>query len=88
MQVLNRKNKWIDVKSNSGWLVINIGDMLQECSDGYYPSTKHRVINPVAKNVSRFSMPLFLHPRDEVTLSTRYTAKSYLEERLKQLGLK
>ena len=33
-------------------------------------------------------MPFFIHPRDEVKLSDRYTAKSYLEERLKQLGLK
>ena len=88
LQVLSKENKWIDVKSDTGWLVINIGDMLQECSAGYYPSTTHRVINPISKNVSRYSMPLFLHPRDEVVLSDRYTAKSYLEERLKQLGLK
>ena len=62
--------------------------MLQECSQNYYPSTTHRVNNPKTDNVSRYSMPLFLHPRDEVSLSDRYTAKSYLEERLKQLGLK
>ena len=62
--------------------------MLQECSRGYYPSTTHQVINPTGENVSRLSMPFFIHPRDEVKLSDRYTAKSYLEERLKQLGLK
>jgi hypothetical protein len=33
-------------------------------------------------------MPFFLHPRDEVPLSDTYTAKEYLDERLKQLGLR
>ena len=36
----------------------------------------------------RVSMPLFLHPRAEVRLSARHTAGSYLEERLRELGLK
>ena len=88
LQVINANGDWVDVKSDPGWLVINIGDMLQECSGGYYPSTTHRVINPTGNNVSRFSMPFFLHPRDEVKLSDIHTAKTYLEERLKQLGLK
>ncbi len=34
-----------------------------------------------------FSMPLFQHPRDEVKLSEEYTAGSYLEERLNEIGL-
>ena len=88
LQVKSKENKWIDVKSNSGWLIINIGDMLQECSSGYYPSTTHRVINPKGPNVSRYSMPFFVHARDEVILSKKHTAKSYLEERLKEIGLK
>ena len=64
--------------------------MLQEVSKGYFPSTTHQVINPgdTIKNESRFSMPLFLHPRDEVVLSEGYTARSYLDERLREIGLK
>jgi isopenicillin N synthase-like dioxygenase len=89
LQVKNNENKWIDVESDYGSLIVNIGDMLQECSNGYYPSTTHRVINPSSdENYSRYSMPFFLHPRDEVKLSKNYTASSYLQERLKQLGLK
>ena len=89
LQVKNNENKWIDVESDYGSLIVNIGDMLQECSNGYYPSTTHRVINPSSdENYSRYSMPFFLHPRDEVKLSENYTASSYLQERLKQLGLK
>ena len=64
--------------------------MLQEASKGYFPSTTHQVINPGnnIENESRFSMPLFLHPRDEVVLSDSYTARSYLDERLQEIGLK
>jgi isopenicillin N synthase-like dioxygenase len=88
LQVLNENNNWVDVKSDPGWLIINIGDMLQECSNAYFPSTTHRVINPKFNNNSRFSMPFFLHPRDEVILSKKHTAKTYLDERLKELGLR
>jgi hypothetical protein len=47
------------------------------------------VINPVggATKKSRISLPLFLHPRPDVVLSDRYTADSYLKERLKELGV-
>jgi hypothetical protein len=33
-------------------------------------------------------MPLFLHPRNDVILSDDYTAGEYLDERLKEIGLK
>jgi isopenicillin N synthase-like dioxygenase len=81
---------WVDVPCDFGMLIINIGDMLQEASQGYYPSTQHRVVNPqgeAARN-SRVSLPLFLHPRPEVVLSERHTAGSYLDERLRELGVK
>ena len=64
--------------------------MLNVCSEGYYPSTTHRVINPINKkaNLSRMSSPLFLHPNEDIILSKKYTAGNYLLERLKELGLK
>ena len=88
LQVLSQDGKWVDVSTSSDYIVVNIGDMLQECSGGYFPSTTHRVVNPSEKNMSRYSMPFFVHARDEVMLSKKYTAKSYLEERLKEIGLK
>lgn len=88
LQVLNRQGDWIDVSTSAKYIVVNIGDMLQECSNGYFPSTTHRVINPSAQNVSRYSMPFFVHAKDEVILSKKYSAKTYLEERLKEIGLK
>jgi len=90
LQVKNTNGKWINIRSNPGELIINTGDMLQECSNNYFPSTIHRVINPKEQNKhkARVSMPVFIHPSDDVVLSEKYTAKSYLEERLKEIGLK
>ena len=66
------------------------GDMLDEASRGYYPSTIHRVLNPTGDDAkkSRISLPLFLHPRPDVVLSERHTSGSYLTERLIELGVK
>jgi len=90
LQVQKQDGNWMDVPSDFGNLIINIGDMLQEASGGYFPSTSHRVINPTGKAAthSRISLPLFLHPRSEVVLSERHTQASYLLERLKELGVK
>ncbi|WP_285162778.1 isopenicillin N synthase family dioxygenase [Shewanella goraebulensis] len=89
LQVQTKDDNWVDVPSDFGNIIINIGDMLQEASGGYYPSTSHRVINPEGtdKTKSRISLPLFLHPNPEVVLSDRYTADSYLMERLRELGV-
>ncbi|MEO6279166.1 2OG-Fe(II) oxygenase family protein [Roseateles sp.] len=90
LQVLGTDDAWHAVPCDFGTLTINIGDMLQEASEGYYPSTQHRVVNPTGEGAkkSRVSLPLFLHPRDDVVLSDRYTAESYLNERLRELGVK
>lgn len=90
LQVQRKDGSWMDAPSDFGLLIVNIGDMLQEASQGYYPSTIHRVINPSGKasDKSRVSLPLFLHPRPDVVLSERHTADTYLEERLRELGVK
>lgn len=89
LQVKGKDGEWLDVPSDFGNLIINIGDMLQEASGGYFPSTTHRVINPDGADMtkSRISLPLFLHPRPDVVLSERHTADSYLKERLRELGV-
>ncbi len=90
LQVQDVNGNWHDVSCDPGTLAINTGDMLQMASGGFYPSTTHQVINPISsqKNSARFSMPLFLHPNDGVRLNKNYTAGSYLDERLKEIGLK
>ena len=89
LQVKSKEGEWLDVPSDFGNLIVNIGDMLQEASGGYFPSTTHRVINPEGADITkaRISLPLFLHPRPDVVLSNKYTAGSYLTERLRELGV-
>lgn len=84
LQVRDSNDSWIDVAGMEGDLVINTGDMMREATGNYYPSTTHRVVNPGGDidNVSRISMPFFLTARLDVILSPRYTAGSYLDERL------
>lgn len=90
LQVRAVDGTWVDVFPEPGTLIVNNGDMLQEATDFFYKSTTHRVLNPegIDKTKARLSMPLFLHPHADVVLSKRYTAQSYLMERLKELGLK
>lgn len=87
LQVLGKDGAWYDVPCDFGLLIVNIGDMLQEASGHYYPSTVHRVLNPTGLGATkpRISLPLFLHPRREVVLSERYTVESYFNERMQEL---
>ena len=61
--------------------------MLQLATGGPYPSTTHRVTNPTGEGArrSRLSLPLFLHPADQVVLAEGRTAFSYLQERIAEL---
>ena len=87
LQVLGTDQAWHDVPCDFGLLIVNIGDMLDEASGHYYPSTVHRVLNPTCEGrlKSRISLPLFLHPRREVVLSERHTADSYFQERIQEI---
>lgn len=87
LQVKNTEGEWFDVPVEANSLIINIGDMLQEASGHYYPSTTHRVIKHQGHSIDkeRISMPFFLQPRAEVVLSQRYTAGQYHAERMKEL---
>lgn len=87
LQAQDVDGNWHDVPCQAGYITVNAGDMLAQASRGHYPSTCHRVINPpVQENKSRYSMPLFIHPRPEVMLNYQ-TAGEYLDERLAEIRL-
>lgn len=104
LQILTRKNEWVNVTSLPEQIVVNVGDMLQRLTNNKLKSTTHRVVNPPKElwHTSRFSMPFFLHPRSEMSLTCLkecidadhpkiyldITAGEYLNERLKEIGLK
>ncbi|MGD9996863.1 MAG: 2OG-Fe(II) oxygenase family protein [Ilumatobacteraceae bacterium] len=87
LQVRDVAGNWHDVPCDFGSIAVNAGDMLQLASGGYYPSTSHRVVNPTGDEArrSRLSLPLFLHPADDVVLAEGRTARSFLLERIAEL---
>ena len=104
LELLTRDNEWFPVKAHGEDLVVNVGDMLQRLTNNKLRSTTHRVVNPpreLMKN-SRYSVPFFLHPVSNMDLTslpstidaqhpkkyTDITAGEYLDERLREIGLK
>lgn len=81
-------DEWFPLEAPAGSIVVNIGDMLQELTDGSLPSTSHRVVNPKQQHAqnSRMTAPVFCHPHPELILSERYSAEDYLSERLKEIN--
>ena len=104
LEILTKENKWIPIRSEPDQLVINVGDMLERLTNNKLMSTIHRVVNPSKEklNTSRYSIPFFMHPKPEMDLSCLEncidentpksfedtTAGQFLEERLKEIGLK
>lgn len=89
LQAQDKQGVWHDISCDAGMITINNGDMLSLASHDYYPSTTHRVVNPDASaNQSRYSMPIFLHPRPDVMLDKDFSAGEFLQQRLKEIGLK
>lgn len=89
LQAMDNSGKWQDISCDAGMITINNGDMLSLATGGVFPSTTHRVVNPDAGlNQSRYSMPMFLHPRPEVELQAGFSADDFLQQRLTEIGLK
>ena len=88
LEAQDSQGRWHEVPCDPGMIAINVGDMLEMASAGYFPSTVHRVVTPEAATGARFSMPMFLHPRPEVVLQDGTTADDFLQQRLREIGLK
>lgn len=104
LQILTKQNQWVPVTSLPDQIVVNVGDMLQRLTNNKLRSTTHRVVNPPRElwHTSRFSIPFFLHPKGEMQLACLEscidanhpkaypdaTAGEYLDERLREIGLK
>lgn len=104
LEVLTRDGSWFPIKAGQQDIVVNVGDMLQRLTNGKLVSTTHRVVNPPRElmKTSRFSVPFFLHPKSEMDLTSLdscidaehpkqfsdMTAGEYLDERLREIGLK
>ena len=65
LQVQNGDGEWIDARPIDGTLVVNLGEMLQLRTRGYYLATPHRVVSkaPGRGSPPRLSVPYFWNPR-------------------------
>ena len=104
LQLLNKQMEWKDIQPEDNEIVVNVGDMLQRLTNDYLKSTTHRVVNPPRElwHTPRLSIPFFLHPKSDMDLSVLdscvsedrpkiydpITAGDYLDERLREIGLK
>ncbi len=59
--------QWMNVVVPEDAFIVNIGDMLQNMTNGLFKSAKHRVFAS-EPNKDRFSMVFFVHPRGETRL--------------------
>lgn len=104
LQLQNAEGEWLEIVPENDEIVINVGDMLQRLTNNHLKSTTHRVVNPPRAewHKPRLSIPFFLHPRPEMSLDVldscvtednpkhyeSITAGGYLDERLREIGLK
>lgn len=104
LEILSKSGEWVPVTSLPEQIVVNVGDMLQRLTNNKLCSTTHRVVNPKREfwHTSRFSIPFFLHPKMSMSLKCLdscidaghpkayedCTAGEYLDERLREIGLK
>lgn len=104
LEILTKQGAWVPVTSLPDQIVVNVGDMLQRFTNNRLRSTTHRVVNPKKEfwHTSRFSIPFFLHPKSNMSLNcldscidkkhtkayVDITAGEYLDERLREIGLK
>ena len=104
LQLMTKEDEWVPIMPEEDEIVINVGDMLQRLTNNYLKSTTHRVVNPPREewHLPRLSIPFFLHPKSNMDLTclsrciteerplayAPITAGEYLDERLREIGLK
>jgi isopenicillin N synthase-like dioxygenase len=100
LELLDRNGKWLPVETDKNNLIVDAGDMLARITNDKIPSTTHRVVNPKdGQNISRYSMPYFIHPNPQSMLQCipsclgegeKYPpikSEDFLMQRLKDIGL-
>lgn len=100
LELLDRDGTWLPVETDKNNLIVDAGDMLARITNDKIPSTTHRVVNPQdGQNVSRYSMPYFIHPNPNSMLECipscigdgeKYppvSAHEFLMQRLREIGL-
>jgi isopenicillin N synthase-like dioxygenase len=104
LEVLRRDGKWIPITSLPEQIIVNVGDMLSRLTNNRLKSTIHRVVNPPRElmGTSRYSIPFLMHQGSNIDITclpgcideqnpkqySDMTAGEFLDERLREIGLK
>jgi isopenicillin N synthase-like dioxygenase len=100
--VKTRAGEWIKGQAPAGHVIVQVADMLQHVTGGYFLSAQHKVHSPIATSEGdkgRYSSALFVHPAPDVLLEPipeftknpdsykPITAGDFLMKRLAEIGL-
>ena len=72
LQVRNAHGEWVDVQTEPGSFVVNIGDLMAQWTNDRWVSTMHRVVNPpadLAHDSARLSLVFFHQPNYDTIVS-------------------
>ncbi len=97
--VKTRRGAWIPGMAPEGCAIVQVGDMLQRQTGGFYRSAEHKVDAPNPSQLAgRFSTALFVHPRPDFIIKADerwadpqqmpdITADDFLMQRLRDIGV-
>jgi isopenicillin N synthase-like dioxygenase len=83
LQVMTKRDGWMDIPAIPGALVVNIGDLMAEWTNDRWVSTLHRVVNPPrdqANDSRRISLVFFHQPNYDALIECLPTCRSEGEE--------
>jgi isopenicillin N synthase-like dioxygenase len=100
--VKTRAGLWVSGKAPKGYLIVQVGDMLQRITGGHFLSAQHKVKAPLMQTVEdkgRYSSALFVHAASDAPLEViekltdnpddfpTISAAEFLIQRLREIGL-
>jgi isopenicillin N synthase-like dioxygenase len=88
LELQDSSGTWHSPKIDESDILVFAGDMLEMATNGYLRAAKHRVTanTQLIRDTSRFSFPVFIHPRREVELKLGVVAIDALRSRITEIG--
>ena len=82
-----KDGSWVDVPPIDGALIVNVGDVAEIWTNGFYHSVMHRVAKPTTRD--RYSVATFVDPCLECIIvpgDAKGSSNCEVDERLKSLS--
>jgi isopenicillin N synthase-like dioxygenase len=78
LQIQSRDRRWMDVPLIPDSFVVNLGELVQLVTGGYFVATPHRVVNS-SSDRPRVSIPVFINPGLDELVTPAARAESHPE---------